>query len=105
MNENNKSLLPINASKLLKDLEKSGLKISYLEAKNKDVLNPNKLGIDILPWLAWSLSIDSWSDDWPEMIKREMVKNSISLHRIKGTKKAIKQALDIVGVFGEIVEW
>ena len=91
MNENNKSLLPINASKLLKDLEKSGLKISYLEAKNKDVLNPNKLGIDILPWLAWSLSIDSWSDDWPEMIKREMVKNSISLHRIKGTKKLLRR--------------
>ena len=50
-----KSLLPINASELLKDLEKSGLKISYLEAKNKDVLNPDKLGIDILPWLDWSL--------------------------------------------------
>ena len=105
MNENNKSLLPINASKLLKDLERSGLKISYLEAKNKDVLSPDKLGIDILPWLAWSLSIDSWSDDWSSDVKREMVKNSISLHRIKGTKKAIKQALDIVGVFGDIVEW
>ena len=100
-----KSLLPINASKLLKNLEKSGLRISSLVAKNKDVLNPDKLEVDILPWLAWMVSVDNWSDNWPENIKREMIKNSISLHQIKGTKKAIKKALEIIGISGEIVEW
>ena len=100
-----KSLLPINASKLLKNLEKSGLRISSLGAKNKDVLNPDKLEVDILPWLAWMVSVDNWSDNWPENIKREMIKNSISLHQIKGTKKAIKKALEIIGISGEIVEW
>ena len=100
-----KSLLPINASKLLKNLEKSCLRISSLGAKNKDVLNPDKLEVDILPWLAWMVSVDNWSDNWPENIKREMIKNSISLHQIKGTKKAIKKALEIIGISGEIVEW
>ena len=100
-----KSLLPINASKLLKNLEKSGLRISSLGAKNKDVLNPDKLEVDFLPWLAWMVSVDNWSDNWPENIKREMIKNSISLHQIKGTKKAIKKALEIIGISGEIVEW
>ena len=51
------------------------------------------------------VSVDNWSDNWPENIKREMIKNSISLHQIKGTKKAIKKALEIIGISGEIVEW
>ncbi|MDA0902622.1 MAG: phage tail protein I, partial [Proteobacteria bacterium] len=99
------SLLPINATKLLRDLEQSNSNAFGLEVRNRYILSPNKLGIDILPWLAWSLSIDIWNDKWSAETKRQMVTNSISIHRIKGTKKAIRQALEIVGVFAEITEW
>jgi len=100
-----KSLLPINASQLLKDLENSSLKATSLEALNRYVTNPDLAPDNILPWLAWAVSVDDWSDNWPKVIKREMIKNSISLHQIKGTKRAIKKALEIIGVAGEIVEW
>jgi len=100
-----KSLLPINASQLLKDLESSSLKATSLEALNRYVTNPDLAPDNILPWLAFSVSVDDWSDNWPKVIKREMIKNSISLHQIKGTKRAIKKALEIIGVAGEIVEW
>lgn len=100
-----KSLLPINASQLLKDLENSSLKATSLEALNRYVTNPDLAPDNILPWLAFSVSVDDWSDNWPKAIKREMIKNSISLHQIKGTKRAIQKALDIIGVAGEIVEW
>ena len=100
-----KSLLPINASELLKDLENSSLKATSLEALNRYVTNPDLAPDNILPWLAFSVSVDDWSDNWPKVIKREMIKNSISLHQIKGTKRAIKKALEIIGVAGEIVEW
>ena len=100
-----KSLLPINASQLLKDLESSSLKATSLEALNRYVTNPDLAPDNILPWLAFSVSVDDWSDNWPKAIKREMIKNSISLHQIKGTKRAIQKALDIIGVAGEIVEW
>ena len=100
-----KSLLPINASELLKDLENSSLKATSLEALNRYVTNPDLAPDNILPWLAFSVSVDDWSDNWPKVIKREMIKNSISLHQIKGTKRAIQKALEIIGVAGEIVEW
>jgi phage tail P2-like protein len=103
--ENNKSILPVNASQLLKDLEKTALKISDLEAKNKDVLNADKLAENLLPWLGWAFSVDSWSDNWREDVKRDMVQKTISLHQTKGTKKAIQRALDVVGVFANITEW
>ena len=100
-----KSLLPINASELLKDLENSSLKATSLEALNRYVTNPDFAPDNILPWLAFSVSVDDWSDNWPKVIKREMIKNSISLHQIKGTKRAIKKALEIIGVAGEIALW
>ena len=100
-----KSLLPINASQLLKDLESSSLKATSLEALNRYITNPDLAPDNILPWLAWAVSVDDWSDNWPKVIKREMIKNSISLHQIKGTKRAIQKALEIIGVAGEIVEW
>ena len=100
-----KSLLPINASQLLKDLESSSLKATSLEALNRYVTNPDLAPDNILPWLALAVSVDDWSDNWHIDVKREMIKNSISLHRIKGTKKAIKQALQIVKVTAEIKEW
>ena len=100
-----KSLLPINASQLLKDLESSSLKATSLEALNRYVTNPDLAPDNILPWLAWAVSVDDWSDNWPKVIKREMIKNSISLHQIKGTKRAIKKALEIIGVAGEIALW
>jgi len=100
-----KSLLPINASQLLKDLESSSLKATSLEALNRYITNPDLAPDNILPWLAWAVSVDDWSDNWPKVIKREMIKNSISLHQIKGTKRAIKKALEIIGVAGEIALW
>jgi len=100
-----KSLLPINASQLLKDLESSSLKATSLEALNRYVTNPDLAPDNILPWLAWAVSVDDWSDNWPKVIKREMIKNSISLHQIKGTKRAIQKALEIIGVAGEIALW
>ena len=100
-----KSLLPINASELLKDLENSSLKATSLEALNRYVTNPDLAPDNILPWLAFSVSVDDWSDNWPKVIKREMIKNSISLHQIKGTKRAIQKALEIIGVAGEIALW
>ena len=105
MNNSSKSLLPPNATKLLNDLEQSSSKILELEAKNKEVFNPNLVSTNILPWLAWGFSIDAWDDNWSDEIKREMIKNTISLHRIKGTKKAVQKALEIIGIFAQIIEW
>ncbi len=105
MIDNKKSLLPINASSLLRDLEQAGNRIMDLETNNKLVLNPDLAPENILPWMGWALSIDAWSDDWPLEVKRKMIRNSLVLHKIKGTKGAIKKALEIIGISAEIIEW
>lgn len=105
-NENNKSLLPINASELLKNLEKTGCKITELEAKNKYVFNGDLAPENVLPFLAWSLSVDDWSDNWEVDIKRNIIKTSVTLHRQKGTIGALKQALSAFNFIDiKIEEW
>ena len=50
-----------------------------------------------LPWLAWALSVDDWDASWTTARKREVVAAAITLHRIKGTRRAASLALEALG--------
>ena len=89
-----KSLLPINVSELLKDLENSSLKATTLEALNRYVTNHDLAPDNILPWLAWAVSVDDWSDNWSLAVKRNVIKASINVHKKKGTIGALRSALE-----------
>lgn len=94
MNDDFKSLLPPNASKLLKDLEKTGCRISLIEVLNRYLRDPDNCPEHLLPWLGWALSVDVWNETWAESIRRNVIKASISIHRHKGTLGALKRALE-----------
>jgi phage tail P2-like protein len=105
-NENNKSLLPINLTELLKNIEESGCKITELEAKNKYVFNVDLAPENILPWVAWGFSVDDWNDAWEVDIKRNIIKTSLTLHRQKGTIGSLKKALSAFNFVDiKIEEW
>ena len=53
--------------------------------------------MEILPWLAWTLSVDPWSSDWTEQQKRDAIAASIEVHRRKGTIGALRRALSALG--------
>ena len=89
-----KTLLPINASDLLKDLESTSTRATALEALNRYVTNPNLAPEHILPWLAFAVSADDWNDGWTEEIKRNVIKASIGVHKKKGTIGALRSALE-----------
>ena len=91
--EINQSLLPPNASKLLRDLESVFGDSFDLPTLNRYVVNPDLAPVHILPWLAWALSVDDWSDNWSEQIRRNVIKASVEVHRKKGTIGALKKAL------------
>ena len=55
--------------------------------------NPYQCPANVLPWLAWALSVDEWSAEWPETTQRQTIAASISQHKIKGTVGAVKSAL------------
>ncbi|MBB3141213.1 phage tail protein I [Halomonas organivorans] len=67
--------------------------------------NPHTCPAHLLPFLAWAFSVDHWSPDWPERIKRDVIAASFEVHRIKGTRLAVDRALAAMGIDVEITEW
>lgn len=62
----------------------------------------------ILEHLAWGLNIDA-DEGWlladTDAKKRDLIKNAVAIQRNKGTKYAVKKALEVVGLTGTISEW
>lgn len=100
----NESLLPPNATSLLKDLEAVFGDAIDLPTLNRFVNNPDEAPANILPWLAWAVSADDWSDNWPEQVRRNVIKASIEVHRRKGTIGALKKALQAFNYTNVTVE-
>lgn len=59
----------------------------------------------LLPWLAWSLSVDEWDETWDESTQRRVIAASIGIHRKKGTLGAVRAALNSLGHRTRITEW
>ena len=59
----------------------------------------------ILPWLAWALSVDNWQPDWTEQEQRDVIRASLYVHRHKGTIGALKKALRPLGYDIKVREW
>lgn len=60
---------------------------------------------DLLPWLAWALSVDAWDPEWSENQKRETVRRAIEVQRIKGTIGAVRRGLGAIGIEALVLEW
>ena len=99
------SLLPPNATPLERAIEQAMARNYDLPVGLRDLWNPSTCTIELLPYLAWGLSLDSWSPDWPEAVRRERVRQAISIQRRKGTAASVRA---VVGTFGGTVairEW
>lgn len=69
------------------------------------LMNPDTCPAHLLGWLAWAFSVDVWEATWSEATKREVIKRSITIHRIKGTAGAVRRALGTIGFRTDISEW
>lgn len=67
--------------------------------------NPATCPVELLPWLAWGLSIDLWDADWSEPVKRAAIADAIAFQRRKGTKASLRTVLDRFDPLIGIVEW
>ncbi|MCW4114739.1 phage tail protein I [Aurantimonas sp. MSK8Z-1] len=59
----------------------------------------------LLPWLAWALSVDVWDESWTIERKRKVISAAPMVHRLKGTRGAVRRALDAFDLESRIVEW
>lgn len=99
------SLLPNNATPQEVALDLATARIGNVDVPIRTLWDPENCPADILPWLAWALSIDVWDNSAPVAVKREIVRQSLEVHRRKGTVGAVKRALAATGTPVEIVEW
>ena len=98
------SLLPANASALLRALEQvEAERLQQLYADLRDLWNPDQCPARWLPFLAWTLSVDEWDPDWPEATKRQVIRDAYQLHSIKGSLASMHLALQSAGYGGAVI--
>lgn len=100
------SLLPPNATPLERALESDAARLDEIAVPIDTLWIAETCPVALLPWLAWSQSVDTWNPDWPEAVKRQVIANAFDVHRVKGTLGALRRALEALDLDGvEISEW
>lgn len=98
-------LLPISATPQERDISLATARVADVPIPLRTLWNPDTIALDLLPWLAWALSVDTWDANWPESVKRAVVRGAVTTHRRKGTSGAVRGALAALGAGSELVEW
>lgn len=99
------TLLPSNATVTERAMELASARIEQVPLPARYAWSPQNAPSQILPWLAWAFSVDTWDTKWTEEQKRSAIAASYVVHRQKGTIGAIRRALDALGIGVTIVEW
>lgn len=102
-----KSILPPEAA----PIERALLAVEIMALADADprviatIWDPWHCPAVLLPWLAWALSVDVWDPSWDDGRKRKVIAASPAVHRLKGTRGAVRRALDAFDLESVIIEW
>jgi len=99
------TLLPPNATTLERVAERVDAMTADVPMAHQHLWNPALCPADFLPYLAWSVSVDTWASEWPEYVKRSQIASAFAIQRRKGTAQSIA---DVVSSFGgqvQLIEW
>ncbi|MCU1717429.1 phage tail protein I [Pseudomonas sp. 5P_3.1_Bac2] len=102
---NSPSLLPSNSTPLERTLEQATARLGELPVPLRELWNPDTCPEELLPWLAWSLSLDSWQPYWPLAVKRARIKAAVDIQRHKGTAQSVRDAVASFGSALALREW
>lgn len=97
------TLLPQNATALERAVEKSIARDQQIPIRS--LWDADNCPEHLLPWLAWALHVDIWDLAKDAETRRAVIRESAKLHRLKGTRWAVQQALATLRVKSEITEW
>ncbi|MHC9060031.1 phage tail protein I [Pantoea sp. y20] len=100
-----KSLLPPSATDTEIRLAEARSGLSTLNVPLRDIWNPHTCHVSLLPYLAWSRSVDRWDENWTEAVKRQVVIDAFYIHRRKGTISAIRRVVEPFGFLIRVIEW
>lgn len=99
------SLLPPSATDTEIRLAEARSGLSTLNVPLRDIWNPHTCHVSLLPYLAWSRSVDRWDENWTEAVKRQVVIDAFYIHRRKGTISAIRRVVEPFGFLIRVLEW
>jgi len=103
MNDNR--LLPVGSSVLEVAAAKAASEIERVPVPLRALWDGQTCPANLLPYLAWALSVDRWDDKWPEATKRSVIASSFYVHQHKGTISALRRVVEPLGYLIEVREW
>ncbi|HHZ8516422.1 TPA: phage tail protein I [Klebsiella pneumoniae] len=101
----NNTLLPPSASAWMRCAEAATAKLSGITVAIRTLWTPTACPVDLLPYLAWALSVDRWDKNWPAEKKIASIQQSYWLHRRKGTRAAVRRVIEDMGFTATFAEW
>ncbi|ENK5206664.1 phage tail protein I [Klebsiella aerogenes] len=101
----NNTLLPPSASAWMRGAEAATAKLSGITVAIRTLWTPTACPVDLLPYLAWALSVDRWDKNWPAEKKIASIQQSYWLHRRKGTRAAVRRVIEDMGFTATFAEW
>lgn len=99
------SLLPSGSSPLEKAAAIACQSLQTLPVPLRQLWNASTCPVELLPYLAWAWSVDRWDENWSESVKRQVVRDSMFIHRHKGTIGALKRVVEPLGYIIKVTEW
>lgn len=98
-------LLPVGSSVLEVAAAAAAAEIERVPVPLRTLWDPFACPVNLLPYLAWALSVDRWDPDWPEATKRNVIASSFYVHQHKGTISALRRVVEPLGYLIEVKEW
>lgn len=101
----NNDLLPPSASAFMRNVAAASQILTEMAVDLNTLWDAEKCPTDLLPFLAWALSVDRWDKRWSEQTKRQMIKSAWLIHRQKGTIAALRRVVEPFGYLLRVIEW
>lgn len=98
-------LLPPNATKLEKNIEQLGGKMTELPIPFIHLHRIDYCPIAHLPWLAWEYRVEYWRPDWLEQEKRHAITESKDFNAQRGTRSSLQSLLNTVITEYQLKAW
>ncbi|WP_225322394.1 phage tail protein I [Klebsiella pneumoniae] len=101
----NSSLLPPSSTAWMRSTGEATARLSAITVALNKVWTPTTCPVDLLPYLAWALSVDRWDKNWPADRKIAAIQQSYWLHRRKGTRAGVRRVIEDMGFSAAFAEW
>lgn len=101
----NNTLLPPSAGAWMRHTETVTARLSAITVALRTLWTPTVCPVELLPYLAWALSVDRWDKSWPAEKKIAAIQQSYWQHRRKGTRAAVRRVIEDMGFSATFAEW